>query len=109
MRIPSRTAACATLAGVLSCVVGAPAAAANATSDMATSCHAPTALQMRLVAKADEGVDVLRNFVFSRRAILRLDVQEVGAALDTWRAGAACMHAAQRADAPKQAVALLAK
>jgi len=107
MRVPSHSIACATLAGMLSAVVSGPVAAADAVSAMA--CHAPTALQSRLLAKADEGVDVLRNFVFSRRHILRVDMNDVGASLDKWRAGAQCMRQAQQKNEAAQVVAMLEK
>ena len=107
MRVPRHCIAGATLAGLLSAVIPGPAAAADAAAPAA--CHAPTALQSRLVAKADEGVDVLRNFVFSRRAILRVDMMEVGASLDTWRAGVECVRQAQEAHDAAQVVATVAK
>ena len=107
MRVPSHCIACATLAGVLSAVVSGPAAAADAVSAMA--CHAPTAQQSRLVAKADEGVDVLRNFVFSRRNILRVDLNDVGASLDKWRAGIECVRQAEAARDATRIVATLSK
>ncbi len=97
MRVPDHCIACAALAGVLSAVVPGQAAAADAVSSVAAACRAPTAQQARLVAKADEGVDVLRNFVFSRRHILRVDLIEVGASLDNWRAGIECVRQAEAA------------
>ena len=95
MRVPSHCIACAALAGVLSAVASGPVAAADAVSSLA--CQAPTAAQSRLVAKADEGVDVLRSFVFSRRNILQVDLNDVGASLDKWRAGIECVRQAEAA------------
>jgi hypothetical protein len=109
MRVPSHCIACATLAGVLSIVSAGPAAAADSASPAAASCRAPTAVQSRLVAKADEGIDVLRNFVFSRRAILRVDMMEVGASLDDWRAGIECVRQANAATDAAQVVATVSK
>ena len=109
MRVPRHCIASATLAGVLSAVISGPVAAADTAAPAAAACHAPTALQSRLVAKADEGVDVLRNFLFSRRAILRVDMTEVGASLDTWRAGVECVRQSQAAHDAAQVVATLAK
>lgn len=109
MRVPSHCIACVTLAGVLSAFISAPAAAADAVSPTMASCNAPTALQSRLVAKADQGVDVLRNFVFSRRNILQLDMIEVGESLDNWRAGIECVRQAEAARDAAKVVATLAK
>ena len=105
MRVPSHCIACATFAAVLLAVT----AAANAASPAASACRAPTATQARLVAKADEGVDVLRNFIFSRRNILRVDMLEVGASLDNWRAGIECVRQAEAARDATQVVATLSK
>ena len=106
MRVPSHCRiACGTLAAVLS----AAATAANAASPTASACRAPTATQARLVAKADEGVDVLRNFIFSRRRILRVDMREVGASLDNWRAGIECVRQAEAGRDATQVVATLSK
>jgi hypothetical protein len=109
MRVPSHCISFATLVGVLCAVAAGPAAAADAASPTASDCHAPTALQARLLAKADEGVDTLRNFIFSRRAILQLDMLEVGASLDSWRAGIECMRQAQETHDAAPVVATLKK
>jgi hypothetical protein len=103
MRVPSHCIACAALAGVLSAVASGPVAAADAVSSLA--CQAPTAKQARLVAKADEGVDVLRNFVFSRRHVMQVDLMEVGESLDKWRAGIECARLAEAAHDAKRVVA----
>ncbi len=108
MRVPRQCIACGTLAAVFA-VVAMPAAAADAASPLASACRAPTALQARLVAKADEGVDTLRDFVFSRRNILQVNMLEVGASLDNWRAGLECVRQAEAARDAKQVVAVLAK
>lgn len=108
MRVVHHAVAGTALAGILSLVVAGPAAAADATSSTA-ACHAPTALQSRLVAKADEGVDVLRDFVFSRRNMLQLNMLEVGASLDNWRAGAECVRQAEAARDATRVVATLSK
>jgi hypothetical protein len=109
MRVPSHCIACGSLAAALFAVTAAPAFAADAASPRASACQAPTALQARLVAKADEGVDILRNFVFSRRNILRVDMLEVGTSLDNWRAGIECVRQAEAARDAKQVVATSAK
>jgi hypothetical protein len=109
MRVPRHCIACGTLAAALSAVTALPAAAADAASSGASACHAPTALQARLVAKADEGVDTLRDFVFTRRNILRVDMMEIGASLDNWRAGIECVRQAEAARDAKRVVATLAK
>ena len=109
MRVPRHCIACGTLAAAVLAVTAAPAAAADAASPLASACRAPSPVQARLVAKADEGVDVLRDFVFSRRNILRVDMLEVGASLDNWRAGIECVRQAEAAREAKQVVATLSK
>jgi hypothetical protein len=109
MRVPRHYRACATLAAVLSAISAGPAAAADAASSMASACHAPTPLQARLVAKADEGVDNLCDFVFSRRAILQIHLMDVASSLDSWRAGTDCVRQAQAASDAAQVVATISK
>ena len=108
MRVVQHTAAA--LAGVLSLAVAGSAAAADTeATPFAAACHAPTALQSRLLAKADEGVDVLRSYVFSRRNILQVDLLQVGASLDSWRAGAECVRQAEAARDAARVVATSSK
>lgn len=67
---------------------------------------APSALQQRLLAKADEGTEALRRFVYIRRAILQLDVRETAEWAEAWHvANAACAERAT-ADAPRVPVAV---
>lgn len=109
MRVFSHCVACGTLAAVLS-AIAAPAAAVDAAASTASACHEPTALQRRLVAKADEGIEPLRKFIDSRRAILRLDMQEVVASLDGWRADIECVRQAEAArDAQREVAANASK
>jgi hypothetical protein len=58
-----------------------------------------TGLQERLYQKANEGPDVLRNFMFIRRGILQLDPYETAAwASSVHQARAACMKKSSRAE-----------
>ena len=109
MRVTRHDMACAILAAMLSAIAAGPAAAADAASSMASACPAPTPLQARLVAKADEGIDNLRDFVFSRRAILQVNMMDVAASLDSWRAGVDCVRQAQEKNDAAQVVATIGK
>ena len=63
-----------------------------------------TGLQDRLYQKANEGPDVLRDFMFIRRGILQLDTYETAAwASSVNEARAACMKKSARAEASPSA------
>ena len=63
-----------------------------------------TSLQQRLYQKANEGPDVLRDFMFIRRGILQLDTYETAAwASSVNEARAACMKKSARAEASPSA------
>ena len=97
MRVPSSCIAGGALAAVLISFGTTPAMAADSATPMAAACHMPTPLQLRLVAKADEGMEPLRKFIDGRRAILHLDMQEVVASLDGWRADIECVRLSEAA------------
>ena len=96
--------ACVNAGLTLALFVAAHAADADDAAPTVGACHVPTALQRRLVAKADEGMEPLRKFIDGRRAILHLDMKEVVDSLDGWRADIACVRQAEAARAA-QAVA----
>jgi hypothetical protein len=60
----------------------------------------PTALQQRLLAKADEGTDALRRFIYIRRAILQLDVLETAQWAEAWHAADAECDRSAMLDVP---------
>ena len=58
----------------------------------------PGTLEQRLLAKADEGTDALRRFIYIRRAILQLDVRETAEWAEAWHAtNASCARSAMTA------------
>ena len=79
-----------------------PAVAAPET-DAAMACQQPkmTLLQERLLAKSEQGVDTLRQFVFNTRKIYQLDTIEVADWATARRAAIReCMAAKAAADTP---------
>ncbi len=94
---------CFTAAGLgaaLSVSVVTPSAAADA------RCKSLGYVQARVVEKADQGVDALRDYIFIRRGIHQLDMAEVADSLDDWRASARCAKVAAEQSAARQSVAL---
>lgn len=70
-----------------------PALAAPET-DAACRQAPATSLQQRLIAKSDQGVEALRQFVFNTRMIYQLELQEVADWVSTHRAAVRrCMEA----------------
>jgi len=69
----------AVLSGLLWPALTSLPAVAAPEPDTAMACRQPrmTLLEQRLVAKSDQGVDALRQFVFSTRKIHQLDLIEV--------------------------------
>ena len=77
---------------VLSVSLAGPAVAADA------PCTSIGYVQKRVVEKADQGIEALRNYVFVTRGIHQLDMAEIAGSLDGWRASARCAKlAAERA------------
>ena len=77
---------------VLYVSLAVPAVAAEA------SCKSLGYVHKRVVEKADQGIDALRNYVFVTRGIHQLDMAEIAVSLDDWRASARCATlAAERA------------
>lgn len=69
-------------------------------------CKALAYVQARVVEKADVGVEALRDYITITRGIHQLDMNEVAASLDAWRASARCAKVAAEESAARQSVAL---
>ena len=67
-------------------------------ADAAETCAALMPVQVRVVEKADEGVDALRRYIAISQGIHQLDMMDVATTLDAWRAAVRC---AQRVAAEK--------
>lgn len=87
-----RSLAGTAVSAVLSVSLAGPAVAADA------PCKSLGYVQKRVVEKADQGIDALRNYVFVTRGIHQLDMAEIAVSLDGWRASGRCAKlAAERA------------
>lgn len=95
-----RCLATAGFGAALSVSLMAPSLAADA------PCKSLDRVQVRVVEKADQGVDALREYVFITRGIYQLDMAEVAESLDGWRASARCAKLAAEQAAPRESVAL---
>jgi hypothetical protein len=83
-----RCIAVAGFGAALSVSLASPAVAADA------PCKSLGYVQKRVVEKADQGIDALRNYVFVTRGIHQLDMAEIAGSLDDWRATARCAKVA---------------
>ena len=74
--------------------------------DAARTCGSVTFAQKRIVERADQGVEPLRDFVWSRRGTYGIGMEDVKAGLDAWRANVTCQKevaaAAAAADVAKE-------
>lgn len=68
----------------------------------ATSCGQLTFVQKRVVEKADQGIDALRQYLFVTRGMHNLYIMDVALVLDDWRAKARCKEPAVAAAEPEQ-------
>jgi len=96
MNTSLRTAAIVNFATAVSlAALVAPAGAAE-------TCTALMPVQAKVVEKADEGVEALRRYLSITQGIHQLDMMDVAASLDGWRAAARCAQrvAAEKAAAP---------
>lgn len=95
------------------CIAGTLlASTASQAQDTRRACGSVTFQQKRIVERANQGVDRMRDFVWSRRGVYGVGMEDVKAGLDTWQANVACQKEvaaarAQRRDAagPVQQVA----
>jgi hypothetical protein len=81
-----------------------------APADATETCAALVPVQIKIVEKADEGVEALRRYIAITQGIHQLEMMDVAGSLDAWRAAARCAQrvAAQKV-APAQASVALQK
>ena len=104
-----KTNACLALA------TGLLAVSSSQAQDAPRDCGSVTSLQKRIVERADVGVEALRSFVWTARVVHGIDMRDVKAGLDAWRATVTCQQEvaaaaaavakAPAADAPAEHVA----
>ena len=82
-------------AALLTCAA-LPAQAAKPECDGLSSIH------RRIVAKADQGPDALRNFVSMTKFIYGIDMTDVSQSLEAWRAVARCSEPVATASKKQQ-------
>jgi hypothetical protein len=88
------------------CIAGALlASTASQAQDAQHTCGSVTFLQKRIVERADQGIEPLRDFVWSRRGTYGIGMEDVKTGLDTWRANVSC----QKEVAAAAAAATVAK
>ena len=71
-----------------------------APADAAGPCKELLPVRVKVVEQADQGVDALRRYIAITQGIHQLNMFDVGASLEAWRADVRC---AQRAAAEKAA------
>jgi hypothetical protein len=81
----AKTQAIAAVAATL-CVISAGASAADDRQAAASPCPGLSSIQQRIVAKSDEGIGALRQFVWRTKFIYGIDMFDVRERLDGWRA-----------------------
>ena len=77
-------------------------------ADAAGPCNPLLPVQVRIVEKADQGVDPLRRYIAITQGVHQLDMMDVAASLDAWRAAVRCAQrvAAENAAATAGSVVL---
>ncbi len=70
--------------------------AASAKDDTA-SCPSVTHVQRKLVERADQGMDSLRSYVWQTNIVYGMEMSDVKASIDNWRAAIACQEQVARA------------
>ena len=65
-----------------------------APADAAGPCKALLPVQVKVVAQADQGVDALRRYIGVTQGIHQLNMLDVAAKLDGWRAEVRCAERA---------------
>ncbi|RZU00742.1 hypothetical protein [Rivibacter subsaxonicus] len=75
-----------------------------AADQASSSCTPLSTVQKRVVEKADQSVDALRNYVYITRGIHQLYMGDIAESLDGWRADARCQQQQKVASAtiPKE-------
>jgi hypothetical protein len=73
------------------CIAGALLASSGSQAqDVQRSCGSVTALQQRVVERADQGIESLRGFVWTTRMTHGMRMEDVRIGLDAWRAAISC-------------------
>ena len=81
-----------TLVPLAVCIAGTLlASTASQAQDAQRACGSVTSLQKRVVERADQGIESLRSFVWTER-VHGIDMHDVKAGLDTWRATVSCQQ-----------------
>ena len=77
-------------------------------AEAAGPCNALLPVRAKLVEQADQGVDALRRYIVVTQGIHQLNIHDVAARLEGWRADVRCAKqaAAEKADEPAAPVAL---
>ena len=73
------------------CIAGTLLACGASQAQQAqTPCGSVTPMERRIVEHADQDVDALRSFVWSRRGVSGIDMSIVADSLEAWRAAVDC-------------------
>jgi len=83
----------------LALVGGLLAGSASQAQDVPNRCGSVTVMQRRVVERADLGMEALRSYVWSARAVHGMDMYDVKSGLDGWRATITCQREAAAATA----------
>ena len=90
----------------LGVVLSASLPSVSLAAEPAASCPQLTFVQRRVVEKADQGMEALRQYVFVTRGTHNLYLMDVALVLDEWRAKARCQEpAATVAEAEQRSAA----
>ena len=73
------------------------ACTAASAQDDASKCPSVTAIQRRIVERADQGMDSLRSYVRSTAYTFGIEMTDVKESLDNWRAAVVCQERVARA------------
>ena len=84
------------------CMAGASLVSAQAwAQDTPAACHSVSSVQRRIVERADLGMAPLRGFVRMMDIVHGVNMRDVQAGLDTWRAAVDCQKQVAAAEAAK--------
>lgn len=87
---------------VLGVALSASLPSVSVTAEPAATCAKLAFVGRRVVEKADQGIDALRQYVFVTRGTHNLYIMDVALVLDDWRAKARCAEQAEKAAAASQ-------
>lgn len=74
----------------------------SVTAEPAATCAKLTFVERRVVEKAGQRIDVLRQYVFVTRGTHNLYIMDLALMLDDWRAKARCAEQAEKVAAARQ-------